>query len=245
MNSARSSNCARSRIVNRRIFRACWVKLDGREALNLLRDIICGRINFRNCDFLRVASGWRCRVERALHILAQDWSNQISMSRSLKSTDSTLRFAMTAPWSIELDQNIFLVVKHDVFVVLRNNHHHRSFLLLRDGLGLDAGFDLAINVVLHELAHLLFGEVPLRSKGNFWFLTVSWMAKAGHLPTSRFRFPACAPKCFGVNCCKINLALVLLSERLELSGELCALLGCFCEDVGKRNAGLGYSSLAT
>lgn len=29
------------------------------------------------------------------------------------------------------------------------------------------------------------------SRGNFWFLTVSWMAKAGHLPTSRLRLLPC------------------------------------------------------
>jgi hypothetical protein len=66
---------------------------------------------------------------------------------------------MTAPWSVELDQNIFLIVKHNIFVVLGDNHYHWSFLLLRDGLGLDAGLDLAINVVLHKLAHVHLGDL--------------------------------------------------------------------------------------
>jgi hypothetical protein len=65
---------------------------------------------------------------------------------------------MATPWSIELDQNILLVVKHDIFVVLRDNYCHWSFLLLRDRLGLDAGLDLAINKVLYKLAHVLIGE---------------------------------------------------------------------------------------
>jgi hypothetical protein len=65
---------------------------------------------------------------------------------------------MTAPWSIELNQNIFLIVKYNIFVVFRNNHRHWSFLLLRDRLGLDAGFDIAINVVLHKLADVLLGD---------------------------------------------------------------------------------------
>lgn len=68
-----------------------------------------------------------------------------------------LRLAMTAPWSIELDQNVFAVIQHNVFEVLRDNYCHWSFLLLRDRLGLDTGFDAAINIVLHKLAHVLLG----------------------------------------------------------------------------------------
>jgi len=76
-----------------------------------------------------------------------------------KGKEFNLRLAVTAPGSIELDQNVLLVVEHNVLVVLRDDHRHRSFLLLWDRLGLDAGFDLAINIVLHKLAHVLLGDL--------------------------------------------------------------------------------------
>ena len=45
------------------------------------------------------------------------------------------------------------------------------------------------------------------SNGNFSFLTVSWMAKAGHLPTSRFRLLACWPKDLASMVAKLILPL--------------------------------------
>jgi hypothetical protein len=66
---------------------------------------------------------------------------------------------VTAPWGVEFDQNIFFVVKHNVFVVLRDNYCHWSFLFLWDRLRLDTRLDLAVNVILHKLAHVLLRDL--------------------------------------------------------------------------------------
>lgn len=44
-------------------------------------------------------------------------------------------------------------------------------------------------------------------KGNFWFLSVRWMAKAGNLPISRLRLPACWPKAFASMVAKLMAPL--------------------------------------
>ena len=147
------------------------------------------------------------------------------------------RFAMTAPWSIELDQDIFLVVKHDIFVVLRNNHRYRSFLLLRDGLGLDAGLDLAINIVLHELAHVLVGNF-CSGEGELLVLDCILDSEGRPFADLEVQVAGVSAESFGINGGKVDFALVFLSEGLELSGELCPFLGSFREDVGKWNASL-------
>jgi ABC-type cobalamin transport system permease subunit len=36
----------------------------------------------------------------------------------------------------------------------------------------------------------LLGDVLVLAKGNFWFLTISWMAKAGNLSVLRLKLPA-------------------------------------------------------
>lgn len=45
-------------------------------------------------------------------------------------------------------------------------------------------------------------------------------------------------ECLGVNGSEVDLALVLLGNRLERGGKSLALLGSLGEDVGKRDTGL-------
>ena len=47
--------------------------------------------------------------------------------------------------------------------------------------------------------------LPCSVYGYFWFLEMSWMAKAGHLPTSRFRLPPCWPKALASMVAKLSL----------------------------------------
>lgn len=144
---------------------------------------------------------------------------------------------MTAPWSVKLDQDIFLVIKHDVLVVLGDNHGYRAFLLLRDGLGLDAGLDLAVDVLLNELAQVFLGDL-CSAKGEFLVLGGVLDGKSRPLADFQVQVPRVCTESLGINGCKIDLALVLLSKRLELGGELGTLLGGLCEDVRKRNTRL-------
>ena len=203
--------------------------------MNLLGDIICGRINFRNSDFLSVTGVGRVELSQ-LFVFGRKTSESVSW-RHGKEYGRHSRFAVTAPWSIKLHQDILLVVKHDIFVILRNDHRHRSLLLLRDGLGLDAGFDLAINVILDKLAHELLGK--LRScKGEFLVLHCVLDGEGWPLADLKVQVPGVCTESFCINGGKVDFALVLLSESFELSGKFGSLLGTFREDVGKRNAGL-------
>ena len=69
-----------------------------------------------------------------------------------------LRLAVTAPWGVELKQNILVVVNHNLVIVLRNDNSDRAFLLLWDGLRLDAWLDLSGDEVINELADFLLSE---------------------------------------------------------------------------------------
>src|SRR2546423_8069055 len=144
---------------------------------------------------------------------------------------------MTAPWSVELDQNIFLVIKHDILVVFGHNHCHRSFLLLWNGLGFDTWLNLTVNIILDELAHVLLGNF---SPGERELLVLDCILNGEGRPFAdlEIQVSGVGTESFGINGCEVNFAFVLLSERLELSGELCPLLGSFREYVCKRNAGL-------
>lgn len=69
-----------------------------------------------------------------------------------------VRFAVTAPWGVEFEKDVFLVIEDDIFVVVGDHDLDGSLLLLWDGLRLDAGLDLAINKVLDEGSDSLFGQ---------------------------------------------------------------------------------------
>lgn len=52
--------------------------------------------------------------------------------------------------------------------------------------------------------------------GNFWFFSVSWIAKAGHLPTSRLRLPACWPNAFASMVAKLSLPFCFSATGLRV-----------------------------
>jgi hypothetical protein len=122
-----------------------------------------------------------------------------------------LRFAMTTPWSVELNQNIFVIVKDNIVVVLRDNNGHWSFLLLWDRLRLDTGLDLAINIILDKLAHVLFGDFGSAE----WELLVFDSVLNGEgrpLAHLKVQVSGVCAKCFGINCRKVNFALEFLRQ---------------------------------
>lgn len=70
-----------------------------------------------------------------------------------------LRFAVTAPWGIELEENIMVIVHNNVLVIVGYNNLHWAFLLLGNRLGLDAWVNLAVNEVLDEFADVIVGDL--------------------------------------------------------------------------------------
>ena len=71
---------------------------------------------------------------------------------------SNIRFAVTAPWGVELEENIILVVNHDVLVVVCNDNLDRPCLLFGNRFGLDAGFDLAVDEFLNKRGNLIMRD---------------------------------------------------------------------------------------
>lgn len=69
-----------------------------------------------------------------------------------------VRFAVTAPGSVEFEKDVLLVIEDDVFVVVGDDNLDGSLLLLWDGLRLDAGLNLAVHKVLDEGSDSLFGQ---------------------------------------------------------------------------------------
>lgn len=66
---------------------------------------------------------------------------------------------MPAPRGIKLNEDVLLVVEDNLLVVVRDNDGDWAVLLLRDGLRLDAGLDLAGEEVVDELADGGLGEL--------------------------------------------------------------------------------------
>ena len=69
-----------------------------------------------------------------------------------------IRFAVTAPWGVELEEDIVLVVNHDILVVVCNYNLDRSCLFFGNGFGLDAGFDIAVDELLDERGDLIMRD---------------------------------------------------------------------------------------
>ena len=69
------------------------------------------------------------------------------------------RFTVTAPWSVEFQENIFICIQYNVFIVVRHNNRYGALLLLWDWLTLNGGLDLPIKEILYEIADFLLGKL--------------------------------------------------------------------------------------
>lgn len=66
-----------------------------------------------------------------------------------------VRLAVSAPWRVELNENIPLIIENDVLVIVRNDDLDWAVVGFRDRLRLDARLDLACNKVIEELSDIL------------------------------------------------------------------------------------------
>src|SRR5690349_17305826 len=80
------------------------------------------------------------------------------------------RLAVTAPRSIELNQDILLIIQNDVIVIPGNNNGYWAILRLWDRLRLDRGIDFASNEIIDERANRLLGELSLLVEGKLLVL---------------------------------------------------------------------------
>ncbi len=149
-----------------------------------------------------------------------------------------VRFAVAAPWGVELDQDVLVLVHDDVVVVVRHNHMYGPVLLLRNGLGLDAWLDLAVDEVLDELANLLRGELLLLIERELLVLDRLLDGEGGPLVNLEVQVAGMGAKRLRVDDCEVDGTLVFLCDVFQRRGELRTLLRGLGEDVRKRDAGL-------
>lgn len=121
---------------------------------------------------------------------------------------------MTAPRSVELQENVLVLLNHNILVVVSDDDLDGPFLLLRDGLRLDARVDLAVHEVLDESADVLFGQLLALVKGEFLVLDGLLNSEGGPLVGFKVQIARMSAKGFGVDGCEADYALVLFSNRL-------------------------------
>lgn len=144
-----------------------------------------------------------------------------------------LRFAVSAPWCIELDQNVLLVVQDDVLVVVRHDDGDWAFLSLWDGLRLDAWLDFARQVLVDELADDLLGELVALVEREFLVLDSLLNGECRPLSNIEVQVLTVLTERFGIDSRQVDLALVFLCDGLEVFGELFTLFRSLGEDVAK------------
>jgi hypothetical protein len=215
----KSLDSAGTVVLNGLILGAGLEELDGREARDVIGNVVGGSINLGNGDLVgegRVLLG-------QLVVLG---------SKGL---------AVSAPRGVELDENILLVVDDEVLVALGDDHGGTGLLLLGDGLALDAGLDLAGDKVLNERADSLFGDVlgsALLGVGELLVLGDVLDGERGPGADLEVQVAGVLAESGSVDGSEVDLSAVLLGDRLEVSGESLTLLGGLGEDVGEGKAGL-------
>lgn len=145
---------------------------------------------------------------------------------------------MSTPGSVELDEDILLVVDNNLLVVTTNDNGDRALLSLRNGLRLNAGIHFTVNDILNELANVL--------SVNLFGLIVRVLGILGSVLDSESRevlglkveVASVGAIEFSIKGNNVNGAAVLFSDGTEIGRELLPLLGGLSKDVSQGNAGL-------
>lgn len=206
---------AGTRVRNRIRFVAGREQFDGGETLNLIRNIIGRRINFGDDHFGgKVGVTLVQKTKFFVFGSEPDRFQSVNVPESYQEFPDNLRFAMTTPWRIELQQNVLGVIQNNVIIIVRNDHRDRTVLLLRDGLRLDAGFDLAVHKVLNKGADGLLGDRLALVEGKLLVLDCLLNGKGRPL-LLEVEITCVSTKGFRINGGKVNDPLVLLGDRLQ------------------------------
>lgn len=162
-----------------------------------------------------------------------------------RSDQRYLRLAVTAPGSVELDENVLLVVNDNLLVVLAHNNGDWALLGLGDGLRLDAGVNLAVQNVLDELADLLGVELLGLVVGVLGVLAGLLDGEGGEVLGLQVQVAGVGTKQLGVQGNNVDVSAVLLGDGAEVLSELLALLGGLSEDIGQRDTSLNRLLVST
>jgi len=149
---------------------------------------------------------------------------------------------VTAPWCIELEEDILLVIENLSLVVVGNDDGDGTILVLRNGLRLDGRLDLAGNKVINELGDASKVDLLGLVIGVLGVLANVLDSEGGPLANLKVQVTTVLAESLSINGSEVDDTLVLLSEGLELLGEAGALLLGLSEDVGERDTGLKRSN---
>lgn len=145
---------------------------------------------------------------------------------------------MTAPWSVEFQENVFVIVHDDIFVVVGYDNMYRSILLLRNRLRLDAWLNLAVNKVLDKFSNVLRSDLLVLVEGKLLVLDRFLDGEGGPSVDFKVEVTGMSAKCLCVDCCEADGTLVLLCDGFEGFGKFGTLLGGLSEDVRKGDTSL-------
>lgn len=216
-------NGAGARVLNGLVLGTSSVKLDGGEALDLIGNVVEGSINLGD-DNLVLELGVGIEGSKLI----------VLGSESL---------AVTAPGSVELNEDILGVVKNNVVVALGDDDGDGALLGLGDGLRLDGRLDLAANEVVNELLDGLDGNLLLLVEGELLVLGSLLDGESRELVGLEVQVAGVSTESLGVNGSEVDNTTLGLSNGLEGLAKLLALLGGLGEDVGKGNASGHVSSI--
>jgi hypothetical protein len=195
-------------------------ELDGREASNVVGNVVGGSINLGNGDLV----GESGVLLGQLIVLGGE------------------SLAVSAPGGVELEENILVVVDDEVLVALCDDDGGARLLLLRDGVALDAGLDLALDELLDESANGLMADVlhgALLVVGELLVLGDVLDGECGPGADLKVEVAGVLTESGRVDGSEVDLSAVLLGDGLQVGGERLALLGSLGEDIGEGKAGLG------
>ena len=127
----------------------------------------------------------------------------------------SVRFAVTAPWGVEFQEYVIIIVHHNIFVVVGNDDLYWPFLFLGDWLRLDAWLDLAVKELLHEGANVLLGDLLLLVKGELLVLDDLLNGEGGPFAVLQIQVLRVGAESFCVNRGEVDFALMLLGKGLQ------------------------------
>ena len=139
---------------------------------------------------------------------------------------------MTAPWGVEFEKNIIIVVQNDFLVIVGYHDLDRALLLLRNRLRFDAGVNLALHKFLDESADLVVCDFLALVKGEFLVLDSLLDSKCGPFAIFEVEVTSVCAECLGINGGEAEDPLVLLCQWLEFNCQFSPLLWGFREYVG-------------
>lgn len=145
---------------------------------------------------------------------------------------------MTAPRSVELEQDILVVINDKLLVATAHDHSDWTLLGLGNRLRLDARLNLAINDIFYELANFLGVNLLGLVVGVLGVLGGILNGESGEDLRLQVEVAGVSTKEFSVEGNDVDLSAVLGSDRAEVLSELIAFLFGLGENIGQWNTGL-------